>query len=642
MNKRMLTVPVAIHSRDELPECADLLRRVGAERVFVCWFSHWIDDDAMRAGMEETRFYIEYLKNEGYEVGLWIHAFGFGVPLTKEQEVICRDFTKIRDLRGRVAGEAFCPTSEAFCAYMERLVSLAAALPISLLMFDDDFCQSVRPGIGCACEKHLDELRRLSGDPTLRLEDLNQRLFYDPDKTLRRTWFDLQGKTLADFARRMRRVADEQNPDLRMGFCAGYTSWDFEGISAIDLTRILAGKNKPFLRTTGAPYWVATNRHNLHLRLQDIVELTRMQREWGENTGVEIFDENDNYPRVATLVPASYQEGFDAAMAVDGALQPFKYLFPYVGGLTCESIYLNSHLRNAARVDRLWQAAKDKEDVGIRVREYRDKARGYDYRPEDEATFGAAKAQMCAISYPRNHCIASRNAIPTVYGKADCEILFGENAKYIPLSELPKSAILDIRAAEILTARGVDVGFASSVEYLNAGPYERWKGKDVYLWNANRYGRVALKQSAEVLSTVGADPTIPCAYRYENEQGKRFLVFTFDTSSLNYSSNLFGSYARRQQLAESLDWLGADVPFRMEGDYPNLYAMCKRGKDGALLIALFNFAENPFYDVKLRIVGGLSGKTVLSEGSAIHHDGNSITIHSLPAYEYASVEILPQ
>ena len=639
MKKRMLTIPVAIHSRDELPDYAEFLHRVGAERVFICWQAHWVDDQAIQAEMEEHRFSAEYLRNEGFEVGLWIHSFGFGIPLNEEQEKITKGFTKIRDLRGRTAGEAFCPTSEEFCRYMERLVSLGASLPVSLLMMDDDFCQSVRPGIGCACDTHLSELRRMANDPSLRLEDLNERLFYHPDKTLRHIWFDLQGKTLADFARRMRAAVDAVNPSLRMGFCAGYTSWDFEGISAIDLTRILAGNQKPFLRTTGAPYWVSTNRHNLHLRLQDIVELTRMQREWGEGTGVEIFDENDNYPRVTTLIPTSYQEGFDMAMAVDGGLQPFKYLFPYVGGISYEQFYVDAHLRNADNVRRLWEAASDKHDVGIRVREYRDKARNYDYRPEDEVTFGAGKGQMCGISYPRNHCIASRNAIPTVYGKADCEILFGENAKYIPLDELPRGAILDIRSAEILSARGVDVGLTSPVEYLSVGGQENWNGIEVYLWNANRFGKASLSENAIVLSTIGTD-RIPVAYRYENANGNRFLVFGFDASSLDYSSNLFSHYARRQQLNAHLDWLGADVPFRMEGDYPNLYAMCKRGENGDLLVALFNFSESPLYDVKLSFVDGLNGKTVLAQACDITQDQNTLLIPSIHPFGFAAVEVI--
>ena len=253
MNKRLLTVPIAVHSADELPEYVARLREAGAERVFLCCLSHWVEDEVMVRQIEEHRVYAEYLKNEGFEVGIWLYSFGFGVPLTEPQKKICARFTKIRDLRGGAAGEAFCPTSEDFCAYMERLVELAASLPVTMMMFDDDLCLSVRPGIGCACEAHLAEFRRLMGDDSIALEDLNDLLFYREDKTPRKTWFDMQGRTLADFARRMRAAVDRVNPDLRLGFCSGYTSWDFEGISATELTKIFAGNTKPLFAPQARP-----------------------------------------------------------------------------------------------------------------------------------------------------------------------------------------------------------------------------------------------------------------------------------------------------------------------------------------------------------------------------------------------------
>ncbi len=638
MTPRMLTVPIAVHSKDELPEYAARLHAAGARRVFLCCLPHWVEDSVLVDEIEKHRIYAEYLLNEGFEVGLWLHAFGFGVPLTEPQKKICAKFTKIRDLQGRVAGEAFCPTSEDFCAYMERLVELSASLPISLLMLDDDFCLSVRPGIGCACEAHLSEFRRLSGDESITLEQCNDLLFHNKDKNLRKIWFDLQGKSLADFARRMRAAADRINPSLRFGFCAGYTSWDFEGISAIELTKILAGNTKPFLRTTGAPYWVATNRHRLGLKVQDIVEMTRMQREWSEGSDVEIFDENDNYPRISTFIPIAHQEGFDFAMAVDGRVPPFKYLFSYVSGPSEEENYYHAHLRNQDAINLLRAAAEGKEDVGIRVREYRDKTRGYDYFAEDEVTFGAGKAQMCAISYPRSHCIATRNAIPTVYGKASVEIIFGENAKYIPKEELPRGAILDIRAAEILTERGVDVGLMQSPTYTHGDSVESIGGIEVRLWNVNRFGSAPLREGAMVLSTV-CDGQIPCSYRYENAEGQRFLVYGFDASSLSFESSLFCHRLRRQQLNDHLDWLGADVPFRVEGDCPNLYAMCKRGEDGSLLIVLFNFNPDAQYDLTLTLTEGLAGKTVLARNCSITLNGDRITADCLAAYGYISFEI---
>ena len=58
--KRMLTVPIAVHSREELPDYAKALRKVGAERVFLCSLSHWITDEEMEKEMEEHRVYAEY------------------------------------------------------------------------------------------------------------------------------------------------------------------------------------------------------------------------------------------------------------------------------------------------------------------------------------------------------------------------------------------------------------------------------------------------------------------------------------------------------------------------------------------------------------------------------------------------------
>ena len=54
--KRMLTVPIAVHSREELSRYAQALRRVGAERVFLCSIPHWVDDDLLKSRMEEHGF----------------------------------------------------------------------------------------------------------------------------------------------------------------------------------------------------------------------------------------------------------------------------------------------------------------------------------------------------------------------------------------------------------------------------------------------------------------------------------------------------------------------------------------------------------------------------------------------------------
>ena len=638
MKERKLSVPICVRTKDEIGQDVEFLRRAGAKRVFLCGVPGFAEKEVLLQKAEIFRAYVERLSEEGFEVGLWTHCFGCGV-LSEEALEFGKKFTRLRDIRGKVCG-AFCPTSEDFCQYMETVVEVLASLPASMLMFDDDLVQSVRPGIGCACDAHLEMFRREIGDASFSLEDCREKLFYSPDKTLRRKWFDLQGKTLLDFARRMRAAVDRVNPEMRLGFCASYTSWDFEGVSAIELAKALAGNTKPFLRTSGAPYWVRTNRHGLNLSLQDIVEMTRCQREWAEDSGVEIFDENDNYPRIPAFVPTGYQEGFDLAMAVDGGVPPFKYLFSYVDDISKLTEYYNAHMHNRDAAAWLTAAADGKHDVGMRVREYRDKARGYDFDPKLEAVFGECKAQM-GISYPRSHCIATRNAIPTVYGKANAEIIVGENAKYIPLDELPRGAILDVRAAEILQARGVDVGL-SSVEpyYAEGGVQEILNGIIRPLWVTNQFGCVTLKNGAEELSRFRHGKLeFPASYRYENADGKRFLVYCFDFNSLRFDAVLFSHTDRRTQLNAQLDWLGADVPVRVESDAPNLYAMCKRGTDGSLLAVFFNFMAGELYDLKVRSVEGLVGKTLRTLNCSAKADGDVLVIDRIGAFGFAAIEI---
>lgn len=48
-------------------------------------------------------------------------------------------------------------------------------------------------------------------------------------------------------------------------------------MDALTLTKVLAGKNKPFMRLTGAPYW-AENRRFPGQQMAQIIEFIRMQR----------------------------------------------------------------------------------------------------------------------------------------------------------------------------------------------------------------------------------------------------------------------------------------------------------------------------------------------------------------------------
>jgi hypothetical protein len=146
-------------------------------------------------------------------------------------------------------------------------------------------------------------------------------------------------------------------------------------------------------------------------------------------------------------------------------------------------------------------------------------------------------------------------------------------------------------------------------------------------------------KGAEILSTLDGEE-IPFSYRYENAEGRRFLVFAFDAVSLNFTSNLFCHYARRKQIESHLDWLGANVPFRVEGNFPNLYTQCRRGEDGSLLVAICNFAETEFYDLTLHIPEGLTERQIRSlYGEMPCVKGDRLSLPTLGAYSVAAFEI---
>jgi hypothetical protein len=86
----------------------------------------------------------------------------------------------------------------------------------------------------------------------------------------------MQGDTLRKFCRTLREALDEVDPTVRMGYCAGYTSFDTEGVDAFELTHILAGSNKPFMRFTSAPYWHYAQRFG-QAPMQTFIEYVRLR-----------------------------------------------------------------------------------------------------------------------------------------------------------------------------------------------------------------------------------------------------------------------------------------------------------------------------------------------------------------------------
>lgn len=339
------------------------------------------------------------------------------------------------------------------------------------------------------------------------------------------------------FAKEMREYVDKVNPNTRLGLCACMSTWDNDGVDAATLSRILAGKTKPFLRLIGAPYW-ADNK-SWGNRLQNVIELERMERSWCDE-GIEIIAEGDTYPRPRHTTPASYLELFDIAMRADGTTDGIlKYIEDYFSSPEYEQGYVKAHIRNKKIYENVEKIFCGKSACGIRVYEKMNKIadavipKDVEGKCDVENMFFSISARML-----------SDNSIPSTYeGTGVCGIAFGENASMLTEDELKKGVIIDAEASRVLMRNGIDTGI---VKYG-----ERTLIKEEYFIDYDEYAKggflaykTELREGVNVKSNFICDDGGECllSYYYENSQGHKFFVFNFD--AYFNGESIYRSYAR--------------------------------------------------------------------------------------------------
>ncbi len=597
------------------------LSTLPVERIFLA-----LDRTPLFTRGEERRVHIDQLRENiaafaqaGYRVGVWFNAFGFGNPLSEEERELTKNYTPLRAVSGkeRAGHDAFCPESEAFMEDYLALIRTLASTGTDMLMLDDDLCLSVRPGIGCFCDKHIGLLEEALGE-SLAGADLPKLFFTGGENRYRNAWLQVMGDTLRRFAKRVRQAADEIKPDLRIGFCAGYTSWDIEGVDAAELTRILAGDTKPFLRFTGAPYWAARSVDRFQgLPLAAIVEETRAQEYFCRDSGIEVFSEADSYPRPRYAVPSSLLECFSLACHASGGMGELSYLFDYASSPDYETGYLKHRLHNKPLYDFIQAHFADKAPLGVQICHEMRKIQCAELPDEvNEKT-------VMRGHFNRGAELLGVHGIPSVYEDAPCAIALGEEARH--LKAFPKRLILDAKAARILQKQGLDTGILAG-EPAPAPAFE-WFGKEKLLLSqggANGYYRMTLAPGATVLSEFETGgKRFPSAYTYRSSDTE-LLVLTFDVDQLPHYAATLLSYARAEQLRAFCP------PLPTIKNAPGLYQLCKT--DGNTLAMLFvNINEDPIFDGEILLPHSCCNLTLCgAEGSL---QGNKILLSApIPPY----------
>ena len=247
--------PIGILDQPQFDRMKQTLTALDASTVFIVPVSGnrlpFTPNESYRAFLTRLTEMAAQLTEIGIEPAVWIPTLGYGDKTNPENQPIAAELTHIQSIDGKTAEDAFCPADPRFAEIMCRIVADLARTGVRRIMLDDELVLSVRPGIGCACDRHMQQFRRRIGRDIDRAS-LENALFTGPGNALRRAWLDLMGGTLRTFCQQLR-AAVEPLRALALGGTAvgtglnapaGFDSLSAERISALSGHKFVTAENK--------------------------------------------------------------------------------------------------------------------------------------------------------------------------------------------------------------------------------------------------------------------------------------------------------------------------------------------------------------------------------------------------------------
>ena len=446
----MLTVPIPICRSDEIMDMhiADF-RAAGVDRVLMDVLEIFGDAAEREEIFNNTKKYLARLREEGFDPGVWTTTLGWGDVRNEDFHRKFEDCVRVTSYGGSTS-DAVCVLDEKFTQFLEQNMIDFVRAGARLILLDDDLVLSVRPGLTCACDKHLQLFAERTGREWTR-EDI-RALFRGAPSPERTAWMDLTGETIMDFCRRLRHAVDSVDPTVRMGLCASYTHYDLDGFDMKELVRLLAGEgNRPYLRLSGATYWARHAWRAKNQRLSGVLEFVRMQAAWLADTDIELLDENDPYPREIDVVPPCDSELYDKAMLTQERVTRLKYITLFTDHNSSRVGYLNAHLENLPYDAQITAAFSGKTAVGWRVFSAEHKVRDA-FLPTEQL-----RPSQIMFWMTQSHAgsLAAALGIPTRYEGTGPTLVFGEDARHLPADPAFAPIVCDRTAAAILRERGI-------------------------------------------------------------------------------------------------------------------------------------------------------------------------------------------
>ncbi|MBQ9086149.1 MAG: hypothetical protein IJY47_03070 [Clostridia bacterium] len=571
---------------------------------------------------------VEILKENGLEPAVWIAStIGHGGTLAGVDGMKeTYDFQPLVTLDGEMVSETRCPLDDSFRKEIGDFLAQVATCGANLIFLDDDFRLSQHArSICCACDLHKKRMEELCGEKLDRT-NLRSLLFSDAPNKYRNAWIQAQGDSLRLLAKDLRHAVDRVDDSVCLALCSAHSPWDMDGTNPLELTHILAGKNPPVLRLHGAPYWAVHSEKPLIT----VFEIARMFASFCQGKNIELLAEGDSYPRPRYYTPSSYLELFDGVIRADGKHGGIlKYMFDYTTEPTYETGYMDHHVRDLPDLKAIEHAFPKGANTGVRVW-------------TQPNLLGTSDFSLSAVSdqapYPWAGILLSSCGIPTVYeGEGICSAIFGQVAQVLDEQTFARGAILDATSAALLARKGVDVGCDPGGEWIDGSVCLLSDHKDRFtVWKSPaRIRKTGLSPHAEICLYATVDGVAhPFAYRYENKQGQRFLVYMMDVSSLSRNTGLLRGYINQRILQDAVPWIsGKELPVT-GAPHPDLYILCDKRED-SMAIAYFNCWADEVYRPTFTLPEEYSSaEWIRCTGELV---GDQLRLSSLPAFNFAAV-----
>lgn len=165
--------------------------------------------DKVSAGAALFARYRDALERHGIDCGILVQAsFGHGYCLTENP------FQKYVNLTDGQEAFVCCPEDEAFLAHFSDVLRRLAREHPKVIMLDDDFRLLMRPGKGCACDRHMRLFREATGLNMSR-EALWHHIEEHGNDDLAVAFAGVQNASLLKAAKVFREAIDSVDPSIQ-------------------------------------------------------------------------------------------------------------------------------------------------------------------------------------------------------------------------------------------------------------------------------------------------------------------------------------------------------------------------------------------------------------------------------------------